>query len=240
MKRATKNKVSPVPRDPEEQERIDARIMAAVGSGWSRDEDELDDDSDLEGEDRFAHLRAVEPDAEPASEEFKGISAFIAHGAAKPDELAASNKFDSNWPGDPPAESPTEQSEENPMAEKTCKRAGCGKKLRANNTKGVCASSCLSSDAPPAHRASKDQLAQAVMDRADVELAAERTKKKTKTPAPAPEGGVDEESAEETLKRFEKVTEAIGVDGQELLASLVREWMNNVREAFAQTSSQES
>lgn len=36
---------------------------------------------------------------------------------------------------------------------KTCTRAGCGKKLKSNNTKGECSSGCLSLEAPPAARA---------------------------------------------------------------------------------------
>lgn len=31
---------------------------------------------------------------------------------------------------------------------KTCSRTGCDKKLRPSNTKGVCATGCLSADAP--------------------------------------------------------------------------------------------
>jgi hypothetical protein len=35
----------------------------------------------------------------------------------------------------------------------TCSRNGCGKKLRSNNTKGVCGSGCLSPEAPSYMRA---------------------------------------------------------------------------------------
>lgn len=37
-------------------------------------------------------------------------------------------------------------------AVKTCTRAGCGKQLRKDNSKGVCSANCLSPDAPAADR----------------------------------------------------------------------------------------
>jgi len=36
--------------------------------------------------------------------------------------------------------------------EKTCGRPGCDKKLRRNNTTGMCGSGCRSSEAPKSHR----------------------------------------------------------------------------------------
>lgn len=39
------------------------------------------------------------------------------------------------------------------MTDVICRRNGCGKKLRSNNTTGVCATGCFSSEAPPSTRA---------------------------------------------------------------------------------------
>lgn len=41
-----------------------------------------------------------------------------------------------------------------PPTPKTCRRTGCGKKLREDNQTGECSSGCLSPEAPPAKRAS--------------------------------------------------------------------------------------
>jgi hypothetical protein len=88
----------------------------------------------------------------------------------------------------------------------TCGRAGCDKKLRSNNTKGVCGSGCLSSSAPPAVRAKEAGKASS-----------------GSLPATSTATG-------DVLDRFDKVCAALGKDPQETLSELAQGWLDEVRD----------
>lgn len=123
---------------------------------------------------------------------------------------------------------------ENPMSEKTCTRDGCGKKLRSNNTKGICSSGCLSSDAPPTHRAA-GVIDIAVMRKPGVELEPAkvelRAEKKQKRSAKAAR---EEQDHEETLRRFRLLAEALGVDADQVLATFAESWISKARDAITE------
>lgn len=52
-----------------------------------------------------------------------------------------------------------------PNSQKTCTRTNCGKKLRPTNETGMCATGCLSEEAPPAKRANAEGADQDVLAR---------------------------------------------------------------------------
>lgn len=92
--------------------------------------------------------------------------------------------------------------------EKRCERYGCGKKLRKDNTKGVCSTGCLSSLAPATARA-------------------KTTNAHPAAPAPAPRG---ERSA---LERFRLVCDALGKDAEAELEHLASQWLRALAEKVA-------
>lgn len=94
---------------------------------------------------------------------------------------------------------------------KQCSRAGCGKPLRRDNTKGVCSSGCLSAEAPGALR-SKD--------------AAPRASAPAPRAAPAP-AARDSLSA---LEKFRVVCDALGRDADAELEAFASEWLKALAE----------
>lgn len=89
---------------------------------------------------------------------------------------------------------------------KTCSRPGCGKKLNANNTKGVCHSGCRSAEAPPSMRAHD---------------------------TPSTRRPVKRASAGEALERFRAVSEALGMDPDAVLEEFAEAWLAELREKVA-------
>lgn len=90
---------------------------------------------------------------------------------------------------------------------KTCSRPGCGKKLNANNTKGVCNSGCRSAEAPPSMRAP--------------------------TATPSTRRPVKRAAAGEALERFRAVAEALGMDPDAVLEEFAEAWLAELREKVA-------
>lgn len=89
----------------------------------------------------------------------------------------------------------------------TCSRPGCTKKLRSNNTTGVCATGCLSPDAPGSARAE------------GVDTSGDSG---SRTGARRPST---------TLKQFRLVTRALGFDGEAILEEAARTWLDTVKKA---------
>jgi hypothetical protein len=90
---------------------------------------------------------------------------------------------------------------------KTCTRTGCGKRLRSDNTTGVCGSGCLSDEAPPAKRAKASKVA---------------GPRKPKREASAAGDG-------EAVERFRTVATALGLDPEEILAEFAEAWIAELR-----------
>ncbi len=88
-----------------------------------------------------------------------------------------------------------------------CGRTGCGKKLRGTNTKGVCATGCLSPDAPGHSRAAGVNTD---------EGAGPKTQRR---------------AASETLKRFRTVAVALGKDPDAILEEAAQEWLSVLQKA---------
>lgn len=87
----------------------------------------------------------------------------------------------------------------------TCSRSGCTKKLRSNNTTGMCGSACLSPDAPPSIRAK----------------VAKATEVSEVTPATPTEGSA--------LARFRLVAGALGVDADGELEVFAQAWLDGLK-----------
>lgn len=85
--------------------------------------------------------------------------------------------------------------------DRTCGRPGCNKKLRASNTNGVCASGCLSSDAPPSLRAGGSSTSSETGGRSDV------------------------------MRRFKVVATALGKDPNAILEDAAATWLDAVKKA---------
>ena len=97
---------------------------------------------------------------------------------------------------------------------KTCSRPGCEKKLRSDNSSGKCASNCLSSEAPPAHRAKGAGSRVTIVDDA--------TPPRAKAPKRTENGA--------SLTRFRLVADALGKDADAILEEFAQAWL----EALAQ------
>ncbi len=91
----------------------------------------------------------------------------------------------------------------------TCTRAGCGKTLRKNNTKGTCGSGCLSAEAPAYQRAKAAGAAKATTSALAVG-----------TPAT---GGT-------ALQRMRALCELLERDFDVTLEAFATEWLREVRE----------
>lgn len=91
---------------------------------------------------------------------------------------------------------------------KTCGREGCGKTLRRDNVKGVCAAGCLSPDAPGALRAKN---------------AAPRT-------APRVAAVPVDRSGLTALAKFRVVCDALGRDADAEFEEFCREWLKALAE----------
>lgn len=100
-----------------------------------------------------------------------------------------------------------------------CTRYGCSRQLRSHNTTGVCSSNCESADAPAAARA------------AGVKRAPTSTSAKTVELPPSSVAGKANASA--IMKRFEKVTETLGLDPEVILAEAAQGWMDGLRELIS-------
>lgn len=88
---------------------------------------------------------------------------------------------------------------------KTCSRRGCGKKLRSNNTTGVCGAGCLSEDAPASKRASSP----------------------AKT-AKRPKGDHDD-----VLGKFRAVCIGLDKDPDEEIATFAKSWLDALKERLS-------
>lgn len=100
---------------------------------------------------------------------------------------------------------------------KTCSRLGCSKKLRSDNTKGVCSvmKTCGAnrSDAEPTAAADEE---------APDKMAAPKARRTSSPKAPA---------AAKTLERFRLLAEALDFDPDELLAEFAAGWLERARAA---------
>lgn len=106
---------------------------------------------------------------------------------------------------------------------KTCTRAGCGKALRSNNTKGVCGSGCLSSEAPPAKRANRYAEAE------------ERGGGDRPTPPTPPRpGALVPAGGQESVERFRLVAGALGLDPNQVLGQFADAWLAGLRNRIEQ------
>jgi hypothetical protein len=204
----------------EEQERLeaaDARIMASIGH-QPDDEDELDDDADLEGESFDDELPLKCP---------------TCGGGDCGCDLA-----DDPQPVKP---RPPEEPEEVNVNEKRCSRTGCGKTLRANNSKGVCSSGCLSADAPPFARAEgvidvpvtrkekpaeavKQELPKAAYQEPPLISGAEQARELARWQKKP-------NRAQATLEKFRQLGETLGFDADELLAEFAQSFIDRAKRA---------
>lgn len=89
-----------------------------------------------------------------------------------------------------------------------CLRAGCGRKLRSNNKRGVCGVGCLSYEAPPSVR---------------VKLV---TQPEFQVP-----NNLDAKSKKKIMADFRIVAEALGKDPDALLLDAAQHWLAAVRAA---------
>lgn len=88
---------------------------------------------------------------------------------------------------------------------KLCTRTGCAKKLRASNTKDVCATGCHSPEAPPSVRAKGTRP--------------ERSTAIDAAPAAVETGAIE---------RFRMVAEALGKDADAILAEFAQAWLSEL------------
>lgn len=95
----------------------------------------------------------------------------------------------------------------------TCSRTGCTKKLRRNNTTGMCATGCHSAEAPAGRRASLGATA-TVVSREPYSMEI------TERPATAPS---------DALAKFRVVAEALGKKPDELLGEFAQAWLEELR-----------
>jgi len=92
----------------------------------------------------------------------------------------------------------------------TCSRIGCTKKLRTDNTKGVCSKNCLSMEAPPAARA-EGVSATSPVARVKIIKGEEIT-------------------TGSAMKRFREVAEVVGLDADQVLEEFAQSWLDGLRE----------
>lgn len=134
------------------------------------------------------------------------------------------------------------------MANKSlyCTRAGCGKTLRSNNTRGYCGNGCLSLDAPPSiralhlHKLSRDDKPDTgVKLKPDTGVKLAKKRKSAKRPMKTIENVIVEDvlkpasrqiqtEAEKTLAEFRAVVSALGRDPDAMLAESARSWLDAV------------
>ena len=91
---------------------------------------------------------------------------------------------------------------------KICSRPDCGKKLRANNTTGSCATGCLSPEAPAGKRAKGSGTSR-------------REGKRAAAPESAGSSGA--------LERFRQVATGLGLDPDAQLEAFAQAWLDEVR-----------
>lgn len=96
----------------------------------------------------------------------------------------------------------------------TCSRSGCTKYLRASNTKGVCASGCLSPEAPASLRAKGITV-------------------KASAPVESLEAGHDiryvETQQSTPVDRFRTVAHALGLDPDTILNEFAQAWLDGLK-----------
>ncbi len=97
---------------------------------------------------------------------------------------------------------------------KHCARSGCGKRLYANNTKGVCANK--------GKCAGKDELERFVP------AATAEAPPKTRLV----ETRIAKTAASDALGRFRLLAEALGFDPEEVLGQFANEWLERARHAL--------
>lgn len=95
----------------------------------------------------------------------------------------------------------------------TCTRTGCNKKLRKDNSKGMCSSACESPDAPPAQRA------KGVEGRGLGNPPAKQL--------------VEPSESGAALKKFREVAETVGLDADKVLEEFAQSWLDGLREKLA-------
>lgn len=93
------------------------------------------------------------------------------------------------------------------MPDTICSRPGCDKKLRSSNTKGVCATGCRSSEAPPAARATGTRSESSPRSISPAKVTAE---------------------ASSALERFRVVAEALGKDADAILSEFAQAWLDEL------------
>lgn len=157
-----------------------------------------------------------------------------------------------------PAVPPAEPKEEVMEVKVThCKRTGCGKQLRKDNSKGVCSSGCNSYEAPPSHRApgvidvrvkrkpSPELLREEQQKTTMAEFAAAERDPEMPTPAQfaaaqkaitpvlaSLSGETPQTEAQRTIRRFRQLCEALELDADDLLATFCEEFMEKARQGI--------
>ena len=99
----------------------------------------------------------------------------------------------------------------------TCTRSGCSKKLRKDNSKGVCSSNCESPEAPGSARAKGVKAS-------DVARMPYGTKVEIQGDAGAAEPAA--------AARFRAVHDAMGMDPEKTLEEFYASWLEGIKQAL--------
>ncbi len=103
---------------------------------------------------------------------------------------------------------------------KTCSRPGCGKKLYASNSTGMCASGCFSDEAPAAIRAKGP--------RQEGRLSAPKDVSPKRAAAPK-----RKKASEDVIASFRAVATGLGRDPDEEIEKFCSAWLDALRERLA-------
>jgi hypothetical protein len=142
----------------------------------------------------------------------------------------------------PPASPPAPPEISMPTESKKCTRPGCARPLRSDNVKGVCASGCLSGEAPPAVRApgvnGRPPLPGGRKSTATISVTAPAiTKPVVSSPPAKPRiiARADHNPSSETLRRFRLLADALGIDPDRELATFAQGYIDRATAAVKVT-----